>query len=555
MPVPDGQPLRQPAPPRARVNRRPTTPGTAAGTDPAHDVGGDGRTFLQARLTRYAGLVLLIYLSYWPAFYLIWSRDPRFGPAVALGHIFHWAAWALGLAHLGMYLLCRVRAWSVPLLVAGDVVYHAAVGVTFAAIVRHHPHPLVALLEGLLALAAVMAIRALLVPSSAGRTALVGGLMCAASTLMVLVNRPHFSQVGLAFATLVFIFVNWSLIMIVLTVYASWVLYGLRREVQQARRFGQYTLLEKLGEGGMGVVYRAQHAMLRRPTAIKLLNGTHQQTSLARFEREVQLMAELTHANTVTVHDYGRTADGVFYYAMEYLDGVDLELLVELDGPQSPARVIHLLRQTCGALAEAHARGLIHRDIKPANVFLCRERGEPDVVKVLDFGVVKELQGTDASSAGDRMPVGTPLYMSPESMSSPDQLDARSDLYSLGAVGYFLLCGQPVFRDGNVLEICAAHLHAQPELPSARLARPLPGDLEALIMRCLAKSPGERPASAGALAEALAACSDGQGWSGEQARRWWSTIEARIQSRRAARTGARDAAANATVAVDGRDRG
>ena len=261
-------------------------------------MGRDGRAFLQARLTTNALLVFLVYLSYWPAFYLIWSRDPAFGPHLAWGHVTHSSAFVLGVVHAGAWLIYRARIWPVRLLAALDVGTNAAIGLAFSRIVLHHPSPLVALLEGLLALTSVMSIRALLVPSSARRTALVGVLMCGACAGMVLANRDHFSHAGIGYQTLLVLFGNWSLILIVLTSFASSVLYGLRREVQKAQRFGQYTLLEKLGEGGMGVVYRAQHAMLRRPTALKLLNGSDQQTSLARFEQEVQLMAELTHPNT-----------------------------------------------------------------------------------------------------------------------------------------------------------------------------------------------------------------------------------------------------------------
>jgi serine/threonine-protein kinase len=302
----------------------------------------------------------------------------------------------------------------------------------------------------------------------------------------------------------------------------------------------------------MGVVYRAQHAMLRRPTAIKLLNEAHQKEAyLTRFEREVQLMAELTHPNTVTVHDYGRTADGVFYYAMEYLDGVDLELLVSACGAQDPARVIHILRQVCGALGEAHGRGLIHRDVKPANVFLCRARGEHDVVKVLDFGLVKEvLPDADPTNTGEQSFLGTPVYMSPESISSSRELDGRSDLYSLGAVGYFLLCGERVFDGASTVQICAQHLYTAPVPPSERTDHPVPKDLEALLLACLAKKPEERPASAAALSAALAACADAGKWDDTRARTWWTERGPAIAARRASRKGEATVAHQQTIAVE-----
>src|SRR6185295_2641950 len=222
---------------------------------------------------------------------------------------------------------------------------------------------------------------------------------------------------------------NWSVIALIFSCVASSTLYGLRRQVRDARRLGQYTLGEKLGEGGGGAVYRASHAMLRRPTAIKLLAATGD-ASLARFEQEVHVLAGLNHPNIVTVHDYGRTAHGAFYYAMELLDGMDLEKLVAANGPQPAERVIHIIRQVARGLQEAHEVGLVHRDIKPANVFLCRRWGEPDAVKVLDFGLAKNNADPRTSVTGQDMVLGTPLYISPEALRSAALVDARSDLYS-----------------------------------------------------------------------------------------------------------------------------
>jgi len=246
-------------------------------------------------------------------------------------------------------------------------------------------------------------------------------------------------------------------------------------------------------------------------------------------------MSQLKHSNAIAIHDYGRIADGLLYYAMEYLDGLDLERLVALDGPQPPPRVIHLLRQVCGALAEAHGAGLIHRDVKPANLFLCRERGESDFIKVLDFGLVKELAtNTSATLEGGIAMLGTPLYMSPEAVANPSGLDARTDLYSLGAVGYMLLTGEPVFTGRTAVEICAQHLHGTPVPPHERLGRPVPADLEAVILRCLAKRPDDRFATARELSRALGACADAGRWEPEDAQSWWSSREGKINARRAA---------------------
>jgi len=300
-----------------------------------------------------------------------------------------------------------------------------------------------------------------------------------------------------------------------------------RKEALKAKQLGQYRLDEKLGEGGMGVVYRAHHAMMQRPTAVKMLHA--EQTSgaaIARFEREVQLCSQLNHPNTIAIYDYGRTPEGLFYYAMEYLDGIALDQLVERYGPQGEGRVIHLLRQVCGSLAEAHERGLIHRDIKPGNIMVNCRGGLADVVKVLDFGLVKATGAQDdmtLTRAGTM--TGTPAYLSPEGIDRPDEVDTRSDLYAVGAVGYFLLTGTPPFQGKTIVELCMQHAQQQPQTPSERLGKPIATDLETVILACLAKSPEQRPASARALAGQLANCAIASPWDQNAAVRWWSTQE------------------------------
>jgi hypothetical protein len=328
----------------------------------------------------------------------------------------------------------------------------------------------------------------------------------------------------------------WWIACMAITTATSKVIYGLQREVRDARRLGQYTLLEKLGEGGMGVVYRARHAMLRRPTAIKLLAPDRIGTdAVTRFEREVQLTARLTHPNTIRVFDYGRTADGIFYYAMEYLEGANLADVVATAGPMPAARVIHILEQVAGALAEAHEIGLIHRDIKPANIFLTEQGRVPDVAKVLDFGLVKELDPPDGEHAdvtrADSV-TGTPLYMAPEALTAPTTVDGRMDLYALGAVGYFLVTGQDVFTGTTTIEIFGKHLHTAPVPPSERLGQAVPTDLERLIMSCLEKEPERRPTSARLLQRGLRACRDAGAWGDEDARRWLDGHAAALQARK-----------------------
>ncbi len=301
------------------------------------------------------------------------------------------------------------------------------------------------------------------------------------------------------------------------------VINGLRRNVRRAQRLGQYTLEKKLGEGGMGTVYRARHALLRRPTAVKLLRpDVSSGENIARFEREVQLTSQLTHPNTIAIYDYGHTPDGLFYYAMEYLPGITLDRLVEEHGPQSESRVIHILMQVCGSLHEAHTEGVIHRDIKPANIMLCERGGQYDVVKVLDFGLVKEMdRGSDAAITGVNAITGTPLYLSPEAIRSPDQLDARSDLYSVGAVGYYLLTGEHVFGGDAAIEVFSHHLTTEPERPSERAGHDISRDVEDIVLQCLEKEREKRPSDAEVLRAALERCGDAGSWTTEKARAWW----------------------------------
>jgi serine/threonine protein kinase len=240
----------------------------------------------------------------------------------------------------------------------------------------------------------------------------------------------------------------------------------------------------------------------------------------------VQITSQLNNANTVAIYDYGRTPEGVFYYAMEFLDGIDLQSLVERYGPQPAPRVIHILQQVCGSLYEAHSLGLVHRDIKPANIMLNRRGGLPDVVKVLDFGLVKALD--DQRQAGltqHASLTGTPLYMSPEAIQMPNSVDARSDLYAVGAVGYFLLTGQPVFDAENVVELCQKHVAAQPVPPSERTRTPIPPELESALLACLEKSRAKRPQTARDLAELIARCAEATQWSLEDADAWWGRHE------------------------------
>ncbi len=305
----------------------------------------------------------------------------------------------------------------------------------------------------------------------------------------------------------------------------------------EAKQLGQYRLEERLGEGAMGIVYKGHHAMLRRPSAIKLLNTDRvNEASITRFEREVQITCNLNNPHTVAIYDYGRTPEGIFYYAMEYLDGVDLQNLVDRYGPQVDGRVAKIIDQLCSSLFEAHSSGLVHRDIKPANVMLNRRGGEPDFVKLLDFGLVKAVDDSQRGKSGDGL-AGTPLYMSPESIQAPDLVDARSDLYAVGAVAYFLLTGAPVFQAKTLGELCQAHIDAVPITPSARIGRTVDPDLEHAILMCLEKNRAKRPQTARELSAKLRRLCATDSWSIIDAEAWWSRHERGVEAIRRAQSG------------------
>lgn len=324
--------------------------------------------------------------------------------------------------------------------------------------------------------------------------------------------------------------INMCLIMVWGSAIAIWgvrSIRSLRREAFEARKMGQYQLKQLLGRGGMGEVYLAEHRMLKRPCALKLIRPDMADSSLnlARFEREVQLTARLTHWNTIEIYDYGNTEDGVFYYVMEYLPGMNLDEIVRMYGPLPTTRAIHFLKQVCNALAEAHSQGLIHRDIKPANIFAARRGGMYDVAKLLDFGLVRQTKlatGDDDTSIDlnhEQSITGSPLYMAPEQARGAVP-DARSDIYSLGAVGYYLVTGRPPFVGDNPMQIVLSHARDMPDKPSTINADIGP-QLDEIIMACLSKDPNDRPADVDTLRRALKACEVGDRWNSADSATWW----------------------------------
>jgi plasmid stabilization system protein ParE len=297
------------------------------------------------------------------------------------------------------------------------------------------------------------------------------------------------------------------------------------------KQLGQYTLGEKIGEGGMGVVYRAHHALMRRDTAVKLLLPDRANAAaIQRFEREVRLTCQLTHPNTIQVYDYGHTPDGIFYYAMELLAGLNLHDLILRFGPQPEGRVIQILKQVCESLAEAHSLGLVHRDLKPSNIFLCDRGGVLDWVKVLDFGLVREFHGQAAAREVENEFAGTPSFMPPEAIKNSAASDPRSDLYGVGAIGYFLLTGKCVFEDEDISELHKKQLAAAPAPPSWRTKNKISVALEKAILRCLERDPQKRPQSALELRDLLLANPHAADYTPAARAAWWAEFHGQEQS-------------------------
>jgi serine/threonine-protein kinase len=505
----------------SRVNDQPPAMSTVTGTE-------ERRAFFQKRIGTFGLCVFVLAGGTWALFAVIGALLPTAAQELdahlwSPGDLLHVAgSLVAGL----LYAATRARKWTAGQLHAFDVVGSLVVIAMLIAATALQVDANSGLLGVLLAFNATLLARAIVVPSTAGRTLFIG-VVLGGSIVGVTVFDGLSSQTGLS---PFFTASSWVVVSVTLSTVASRTIFGLRSAVHQALVMGQYTLEEKIGAGGMGEVWRASHAFLRRPTAVKLIAPSRTSAeAVRRFEREVQLTSQLTHPSTVAIYDYGRTLDGVFYYAMELVDGMDLERLVRRHGPLAPGRVAHVLIQICGALAEAHDRGLVHRDVKPANILLSPRRGEHEVAKIVDFGLVKRIdsaaQSPDAT-ANDAV-IGTPLYMSPEAIRTPESVNAASDLYSLGAVAWFLLTGRPPFEARSVVEVCSHHLHVEPLSPSTVPGCSIGAEFESLVMRCLAKKPADRPANMRALRRMLEACSAAEDWSPEQAQAWWSKLDRR----------------------------
>jgi eukaryotic-like serine/threonine-protein kinase len=512
---------------------------------------GESARDLQDRVARLAAAVFIMALVMGIA--SIVTHVATGGAATENGGLAHEVLHVAALVPaLGIWLRCRGKLMSSHVVESIDAMLTIAACLLYALMGISAPSSLSVAFSVPLAMSYTLLGRSIIVPSSFRRTLLISAAGAAPTIVYFKIQgvsaafnqSPESGRVFVLFGTV------WCAFAVLAAATNSRQLYGLRARIREIGKLGQYTLETKIGEGGMGTVYRATHAMLRRPAAIKLLaKDRASDKDQARFEREVQLTSTLAHPNTIAIFDYGRTAEGVFYYVMEYLDGLDLDKLVKEHGALEPGRAIHILAQVCGALAEAHALHLIHRDIKPANIVLTDRVDEPDVVKVVDFGLVKTLAADAAESRSDAI-TGTPMYLSPEAITTPEAVDERTDIYALGAVAYYLLTGHDVFSGQTVVEVLSRHMLQEPQPPSIHLESPLPSDLERLVLQCLAKRPAERPPSAASLRASLLACQDAARYDRNSALAWWREHRAK----RHTGTAPLSPSSPATMAIDLRGR-
>jgi hypothetical protein len=508
--------------------------------------------FLQRRLVSYATILFTISVGFFSVSALIVAATNGIGAALDLFGLpqCHAHFMATGVMAV-LWVATRFGVRSLKTLRALDAGSTLFICVLFTGMFLGVPPASRPELVLLLTMNFVLVTRAATVPSTPARTLAIG-VPSVIPTIVVSGVIQAGSSVATAATTSAAVYAaTWAGVALVTSGMISRAIYGLSRQVAEARQVGQYTLEERIGKGGMGEVYRARHALLKRPTAVKLLRSNDAEGgNVERFEREVQLTSQLLHPNAVAIYDYGHTLGGVFYYAMEYLDGIDLDELVRLAGPQPPKRVARMLAQACGALEEAHTKGLIHRDVKPANIFLCEKHGGYDVTKVVDFGLVKDVAASETKDiTGTTTLLGTPMFMAPETILSPDEATLRSDLYSLGGVAYYLLTGSHVFSGETTMAICTHHLHTAPEAPSKRLGAELPPGLDELVLRCLAKDPNQRPTSASALATAFEKLALAE-WTATDSERWWTEYRPRIQSFRKQRRDGNGFASGATIAIN-----
>ena len=499
-------------------------PGRLLGATPS-DLTGPLPADLSLAAARRLGVVCLVWASLWGLGLVLNNLvGPLLSPGKPLDDAWpspgNPVAAVVILVSLGLFGYTRRRSAKSKVSLDLGLWYEAALALAIGIVNQWTPN-----ITGLSWICALVLIHPTIVPNTAGKTlaaALAAASMDPAGLLISHlrgVEMPAFSQV------------LWYLlptyICAFLAVLPAHILTRMGREVREARELGSYRLGELLGRGGMGEVYAARHRMLHRPAAIKLIRPAPgvkvSDVVVERFKREAQTAANLHSPHTIALYDFGTTARGEFYYVMELLNGLDLEVLVERFGEVPPARVVHMLTQACASLSEAHALGLVHRDIKPANLLTCWLGLEADFVKVLDFGLVKrrfdEEEGSAKLTRPDNTP-GTPAYVSPE-MLRGDPVDGRADLYALGCVAHWLLAGRLVFVEDTPMKVLLAHASREPEPPSVHAEQAIPRALDEAVLACLAKDPARRPESATALARRLSACDAGAPWTQEDAAAWW----------------------------------
>ncbi|HKU44457.1 MAG TPA: serine/threonine-protein kinase [Polyangiales bacterium] len=494
-----------------------------------------GSPFVQARLGLLGKTVFLLSFGFFAVINCVVIAGAGVGVLpllVTQANVMHFLSSSVMAALWG---IARLRPWSLRTLgvLDGASLLLAGVGLGLMAAQPDERQ----LMAGLFALAVTMMARAVLIPSTALRTLCLSAI---ASLPILLVSWIFAQPVPVPGFTPGFLkllsFTNallWSTLSVALSTFMSRTIYGLRQQVKAASEIGQYTLEEKIGSGGMGEVWRARHRMLIRPAAVKLVTARALGSStsrdpemrLRRFEREARATAGLKSPHTVQLYDFGVTDDGTLYYAMELLDGMDLDTLVTRFGPVPAERAIHFLVQVCASLDDAHHNGLVHRDIKPANIVVSRISSAWDFVKVLDFGLVKldsAHQSDDrAQLTHDNVVSGTPGFIAPEVVLG-NEADHRVDIYALGCVAYWLVTGKLVFEGAALINVLYHHVHTLPEPPSSRSKLPIPVELETLILACLEKEPARRPASAAELAARLQTVPFATPWTRERAERWWT---------------------------------
>jgi eukaryotic-like serine/threonine-protein kinase len=515
-----------------RLINRPATPGTEITGDRVRAIPEDLLQEASNRLAIIALIGVVLWLIGWAADHIVMLALNPSDPAWRQFHIRDAIAAVGLLTSLGLYLYSRKPGRPPRLMLDLGLLYLIFTSLDIALIWHWDAGARSTSIQPTFSWAGTLVLMfAAILPNPPWKT-LVAGLIAASTNPVGMLIARAAGSWDFGPTSTVFLMHYPDYIMVGVSVVISGVVTRLGEHVSRAREMGSYRLGELLGRGGMGEVYRATHRMLARPAAIKLIrpevigggeNGGAQ-LALRRFRREAEVAASLRSPHTVELYDFGVTEDNAVYYVMELLEGMDLEALVQAHGPQPPSRVIHILRQVCRSLEEAHARGLVHRDIKPANIHLGRLGLEDDFVKVLDFGLVKAVSGSAAehslATAVDTTP-GTPAYMAPE-MALGENIDGRADLYAVGCVAYFLLTGKVVFEAVSAIQAVARHVSDAPVPPSDR-GTPVPAALERVILALLAKQPENRPASAKDLDQMLGAIAI-EPWGEEQAEEWWERV-------------------------------